>query len=83
MTTTKDRYAEMNAVLDECVAQVSASAIAYRKAQKRIGNDKTPMVASKLTEAQIKGMAREAMNARREGILSACVDSIAGEVAAG
>ncbi len=78
-----DRFAEMNTVLDECVADVQVKADAYLKNQKRIGDDKTPATAAALSEAQVKAMAKEAMNARWAAIVDATIASVVGQVKRG
>ena len=83
MTEKKDRFEQMNAVLDAAVAEVSKSAVAYRKNQERIGKDKTPATASPLSEGQAAALAREAVNARRGPVFEAAIASVAAEIRLG
>jgi len=77
-----DRFSEMNTVLGEGVKEVEVRAAAYRKNQKRIGDDKTPATAAALSAAQITAMAKDAVNARGGTVAAAAVASVAAQVAA-
>lgn len=80
---SKDRFSQMNGVLDECTKAVAGEASKYREAQARIGADKTNATASPLTHPQAMAMASRAVEGRRSEIIAAAVASVAAEIELG
>lgn len=78
--TAKDRFAEMNGVLDECVEAVEARVKEYVSRQRRIDKDTSKAVFSTLTDPQVAAMASEALSSRQAAIRAAAVASIVGQI---
>lgn len=72
----KDRFEEMNGILDQCVNGVKVRVADYTKAQKRIAADKSPAGFATLLPTQIEAMAKGVIAEHTTALQQAAVASV-------